>query len=87
MSPSEIFQFAGQIEKLGIVGLMAIAAGVEAWALARYRKELIRTYRQRDRARAIQFAYKTALDNAGIKIDISDIEKTFDDDRVEAKGD
>lgn len=83
MSISEILQFAGQVEKLGIIGLSFVVMGVEAWALVKYRKEMVRTYRQRDRARLISVRYKGALDNAQIKVDISDIEQMFKDDIAE----
>lgn len=83
MQISEILQLAGQVEKLGIIGLMFIVIGVEAWALVKYRKELVRTFRQRDRARMISIRYKGALDHNGIKVDVSDIEQMFKDDIAE----
>lgn len=83
MQISEILQLAGQVEKLGIIGLMFIVIGVEAWALVKYRKELVRTFRQRDKARLILFKYKGALDHHGIKVDISEIEQMFKDDIAE----
>ncbi len=83
MSISEILQFASQVEKLGIIGLLFIVMGVEGWALVKYRKEMVRTFRQRDRARMISVRYKGALDNAGIKVDISDIDQMFKDDIAE----
>lgn len=83
MPISEILQLAGQVEKLGIIGLMCVASGVMAWALVKYRKELARTYRQRDRCRLICVRYKGALDNANIVVNITDIEEMFKTDALE----
>lgn len=83
---NDLINLSGHVEKLGIIGFLVLVVGVMGWALWKFRKELGRTYRQRDKARAIQFVYKQALDNAGIKVDISYIEQQFRDDLAEEAG-
>ena len=83
MPVTEILQLSGLVEKLGIVGLMCVASGVMTWALLKYRKELMRTYRQRDRCRMICVRYKGELDRHNITVNISDIEEMFKADALE----
>lgn len=83
MPITEILQIAGQVEKLGIIGLMCIASGVMTWALVKYRRELVRTYRQRDRCRLICVRYKGELDRHNITVNIADIDEMFRADALE----
>lgn len=54
------------------------------WKLSELRrKDLIRTFRQRDRARAERNRYRAALDHRQIVVDISDIEREFREDAAE----
>lgn len=78
-----IASLSGVIEKGGIVGVLMLAAGFLGWWSWQLRKQLHVVYRQRDYARSVMFRYKGALDAASIKVDISDIEKTFADDKLE----
>lgn len=78
-----IASLSGVIEKGGIVGVMLILTaflGRYSWSL---RKQLAIVFRQRDRSRMIQIRYKGALDNAKIPVDISDIERIFQEDKME----
>lgn len=83
-------EIAGGISALLAVaekgGIAAIAIGV-AWYFwkqdAAKRLDLIRTFRQRDKCRSINARYKAYLDQAGIKVDISDIEQQFKEDAAE----
>lgn len=80
---SGIASLSGVIEKGGIVGVMLIATAFLGWWCMKLRKQLALVFRQRDFARAVQFRYKGALDNAKLTVDISDIEKLFEKDRLE----
>jgi hypothetical protein len=51
------------------------------YELVRRRKELVRAYRERDLARAIQIRYRTVLDQHRIPVDISDILSMFPDQK------
>ena len=78
-----IASFSGVIEKGGIIAVMMIMLGMLAkycWSL---KKLLAVVYRQRDRSRLIQIRYKGALDNAKITVDVSDIDRIFQEDRME----
>jgi hypothetical protein len=76
----EALSTALQIEKLsilGVIALWAILATLAAWKL---NKKLALVYRQRDRARDYQLIYKAALDHAGIKVDTAAIEQQYKED-------
>lgn len=83
MSPSEVLAVSAQVEKLGIIGILAAVIVVIGIALYKLRKTLILTYRQRDKARMLAVRYRSALDHHQIRVDVADIEQTFKDDAVE----
>ena len=73
-------QFAGLIEKGGVVGLFLIITGVLGWEVWRLRKEaearrieVVKVYRQRDRWRLAFTIVKAAADSKGAKYDLSDL--------------
>ena len=68
---SALPQFAGLIEKGGVVGLLLIIVAVLVREVLRLRAELTKQYGLRDKYRLGFFACKQALDQAGIKIDLS----------------
>lgn len=75
-----IAALSGVIEKGGIVGVMLILTAFLGWWSHRLRKQLAAVYRQRDRCRLISVRYRSHLDAAGIKVDISDILEMLGDD-------
>ncbi len=68
---------AGLIEKGGIIGVLLIGIAVLVYERQQRVKELMKTYRQRDKARLISVRYKSALDSRDIKVETSDIEAMF----------
>jgi len=68
---------SGLIEKGGIIGLLMVLIYFLVREVMRLRKELGIAYGQRDRERYIAVRYKSALDNAGIKVDVSDVLAMF----------
>ncbi len=73
---------SGLIEKAGVIGLLVIACAILVRELLRLRQEytteltrlrgeLANVYRQRDRARLALVKCQAALDNAGIRVDLS----------------
>lgn len=70
---SAIPAVSGLIEKGGIIGVMMILIYFLAREVLRLRKELSRTYAERDRERFLAVRYRSALDHAGIKVDVSDV--------------
>jgi len=46
----------------------------------RLRDELKKAYRQRDRERLLSVRYRSALDSANIRVDVSDVLAMFDGD-------
>lgn len=73
-------QIAGLIEKGGIIGLFVILVGFLLFERWKKMKELHRVYGQRDFCRQVSARYKFALDSAGIKVDISDLERQRQED-------
>lgn len=71
------------LEKAGMLGLMVIAVGVEAWVIVKYRRDLIATYHERDLCRLVRERYRAALTAAGIKVDIADIVEEMKKERNE----
>lgn len=59
------------IERGGIIGILLIVCGVMANEVFRLRKELTKTYKQRDRDRLRVVVYKSECDRAGLKPDLS----------------
>lgn len=80
---SAVAALAGIVEKGGIIGLLVIAVAFAFWWIHQLRKELIRTYRQRDFCRQVRARYRFALDNAGITVKIDDIESEMKEDELE----
>lgn len=68
---------AGLIEKGGIIGVLLIGIAVLVYERQTRVKELVKTYRQRDKARLVCVRYKGALDTAGIRVDTADIDVMF----------
>lgn len=73
----------GLIEKGGIIGLMLIVIGVMGYEINRLRKENVRAFRQRDKARLGWTLYRAAAEGAGLKVDVSAMEQFADDDHDE----
>lgn len=80
---SEALSVASQIEKLSVLGVIAIWAMLATYAAWKLNRKLIVVYRQRDRARAERILYKAACDAAGTKVDTSDIDEQYRDDIAE----
>lgn len=59
------------IEKGGIIGVLLIVCTLLVWEVLRLRKELARTYLQRDKWRLAFVTVKGAADHAGAKYDLS----------------
>lgn len=74
-------QLAGVVDKAGVVGLLILACAYLAWDRNRLQKEGRRTYRQRDKARLERERYKSACVNNQIVVDVSDIDKMFQEDK------
>jgi hypothetical protein len=70
---------SGVVDKAGVVGILLGGCIFLGWQLDKRRKELIKTYRERDKARMIQNRYKTVLDQRGIDVNVSDIIEMFAD--------
>jgi len=79
----EAISSASQIEKLGSVAILALWACLATYAAYKYQKRLAFMYRSRERERLINVLYKAALDDAEIKVDISEIERRFKEDLAE----
>lgn len=70
---TQLPQLSAIVEKLGVIGVLLIAVGWLVFERMRLMKELVKTYKQRDRARMTEVRYKGALDVANLKVDVSDI--------------
>lgn len=73
---------SGLIEKGGIIGVLLIACGVLVWEIRRgrrreheFRNEMAKVYGQRDKWRIAFVKCKAALDAAGVKVDLSDLQE------------
>lgn len=71
---SSLPQLAAIIEKAGIVGVLLIAAVVLGWYCLQLRKELARTYRERDVARLKVERYRATCQANDISVDTSDLD-------------
>ncbi len=61
------------LEKAGMLGLMVIVAGVEAWVITKYRKELVTIYHRLDLCRMIRERYRSKLSAENLNVDVSDL--------------
>lgn len=68
---------SGLIEKGGMIGILVVLIYFLVREILRLRKELAMAYAQRDRERLISVRYRSALDNAGLKVDVTDILAMF----------
>lgn len=66
-------QLVSLVEKGGVVGVLILVAAVLIWDRLRLMKELRKTYNQRDKWRLAYVKCKSACDNAGVKVDLSDL--------------
>lgn len=80
-------QAAGQVEKLGIVGLLVVVIGFQLWVITWLKKqydakvkELTRVYGLRDKWRIGYTMCKQALDANNIKIDLSAMQEVEKED-------
>lgn len=69
---------SGLIEKAGIVGVLIIFGGMLSWEVLRLRRELAKTYQQRDKWRLAFVTVKAAADNAGARYDLSHLTDMVD---------
>ena len=67
---ASIPEFAGLIEKAGVIGLLLIVLAVMGKEMYRLRIELTKTYKQRDTYRMGYALCKQACDVANIKVDL-----------------
>lgn len=74
-------QFAGLIEKGGVIGLLLIVCGVLVYEIRRGRRivhdkqnELAAVYGQRDKALLALVKVKTVCESHNIKVDLSDVD-------------
>lgn len=74
-----IQSLAGIIDKAGTIGLLIIYAVIVSWALLKFRAELAIAYARLNYVRALVVRYRGALDAAGIKVSLDDIDKLFDE--------
>jgi len=70
MSVSEIIGAASQIEKLGIVGLLAMLNIALAWTTYYFRQQLGITMARLERAKAAFIVVKIAADSAGAQYNL-----------------
>lgn len=70
---------SGLIEKGGVIGVLLIFCGILVGEVMRLRKLLADVYRQRDKARFALVKARSALSNAGIAIDFSDVSDLIGD--------
>jgi hypothetical protein len=73
MPITEIVALSGVIEKLSIIGVLVIICFVLAWAMWRFRKELIATHIKLEKAKQALLVVKVAADKAGVEYDLSSI--------------
>lgn len=81
----EALATASQVEKLSIIGVIALWAGLATWAAWKLNRKLIVVYRQRDRYRATMLLYRAACDAKGIAVDVREVEESYKDD-IEEEG-
>ncbi len=72
-------QFLAIVEKLSVAGLLVIALAVLGWDYLRVRKDLVKVYGQREKARLGFVKCKAACDANNIRVDLSDLTDLLDE--------
>lgn len=78
---SALPQLAGILDKAGVIGALLIGVGVLFYERRRLMRQNVKVYRQRDRARLKEQRYLSRLQAEGIAVDVSDIDKLFEEDK------
>lgn len=71
--PIDPIEAAQAVEKLGIIGVLALGLLLVSYAAWHFRKELVKVHDQLSRARQAFLIVKIAADAAGAKYDLSSI--------------
>lgn len=73
MTPADALTLAAQVEKLGIVGILALIALLSGVAAYYFRRGLVEAHRQIGKLRQMLLIVKLAADQAGAKYDLGQI--------------
>ena len=73
MNPADAITLAAQIERLGIVGILALVCILTGLAAYYFRRGLIEAHRQITKLRQMLLIVKLAADAAGAKYDLRQI--------------
>ena len=73
MSVTEAVQLAGNIEKLGIIGILFVLCCLLGWAAWYFRKTTVAAHEQLTNCKLAFIIVKQAADTAGAKYDLSSI--------------